>query len=93
VREFVSEAGQSLGFDIEWDGEGVQERGIDRKSGKTIVTVSEALFRPAEVDLLIGDYQKAKASFGWEPRTKFSSLVSMMTGADYDRVQADRVFF
>jgi GDPmannose 4,6-dehydratase len=93
VREFVDNASQSLDFDIKWDGVGVQERGIDRRSGKTIITVSENLFRPAEVDLLIGDYTKAKSTFGWEPKTNFPSLVSMMTGADYDRVQADRVFF
>lgn len=93
VREFVNIAGASLGFDIEWDGEGIGERGIDRKTGKAIIAVSEAFFRPAEVDLLIGDYGKAKALLGWEPRTKFSSVVSMMTGADYDRVLADRVFF
>jgi GDPmannose 4,6-dehydratase len=93
VREFVNIAGRSLGFDIEWQGKHVDERGIDRKTGKTIIAVSQALFRPAEVDLLIGDYRKAKIILGWEPKTKFASLVSMMTGADYDRVLSDRVFF
>lgn len=93
VREFVDCAGKSLDFDIEWTGEGVHEKGIDRKTGKTIVTVSDTLFRPAEADLLIGDYSKAKMELGWEPKTNFPSLVSMMTGADYDRVLSDRVFF
>lgn len=93
VREFVNYAGKSLDFDIEWVGEGINERGVDRKTGKTIVTVSENLFRPAEADLLIGDYSKAKMELGWEPKTNFPSLVSMMTGADYDRVLSDRVFF
>jgi GDPmannose 4,6-dehydratase len=93
VRDFVDNAARSLDFDIEWEGEGVEERGIDRKSGETIVSVSGDYFRPAEVDLLIGDYQKARRELGWQPRTNFASLVSMMTGADYDRVQADRVFF
>ncbi len=93
VRDFVDHAGRSLDFDIEWDGEGAEERGIDRKSGETIVCVSRNLFRPAEVDLLIGDFQKARRELGWEPKTDFPELVSMMTGADYDRVQSDRVFF
>jgi len=93
VRDFVDCAGKSLDFDIQWHGEGVEERGIDRKSGNTIVTVSKDLFRPAEVDLLIGDFKKAKQDLGWEPKTSFPKLVSMMTGADYDRVTSDRVFF
>jgi GDPmannose 4,6-dehydratase len=93
VRDFVDHAGKALDFDIEWDGEGVEERGIDRKSGETIVGVTRNLFRPAEVDLLIGDFRKARKELGWEPKTNFPKLVSMMAGADYDRVQADRVFF
>jgi GDPmannose 4,6-dehydratase len=93
VRDFVNQAAGSLDFDIEWDGEGLQEKAIDRKSGRTIVTVSDKFFRPAEVDLLIGDYQKAKTTLGWEPTTDFPRLVDMMTAADEARVQADRVLF
>jgi len=93
VRDFVDCAGKSLDFDIEWDGEGVEEKGIDRKTGMPIVTVSKSLFRPAEVDLLIGDFAKAKMNLSWKPKTNFPGLVSMMTGADYDRVTSDRVFF
>ena len=93
VRDFVDCAGKSLDFDIVWDGEGIEEKGFDRKSGKLVVTVSESLFRPAEVDLLIGDFAKASMNLAWKPKTNFSTLVSLMTGADYDRVKSDRVFF
>lgn len=93
VRDFVDCAGKSLDFDIVWEGEGTEEKGIDRKAGKPIVTICKNLFRPAEVDLLIGDSAKAKRDLNWTPKTNFPRLVSMMTGADYDRVKSDRVFF
>jgi GDPmannose 4,6-dehydratase len=93
VRQFVEQAGRSLDFDLEWTGEGLNEKAIDRRSGKTIVTLSADLLRLAETDLLIGDYTKAKTELGWEPKTNFSSLVSMMTAADYERVKSNRVLF
>ena len=90
---FVDCAGKSLDFDIAWDGEGIEEKGFDRKTRKPAVTVSETLLRPAEVDLLIGDFARARTNLAWKPKTNFPSLASMMTGADYDRVKSDRVFF
>jgi GDPmannose 4,6-dehydratase len=93
VRDFVDEAGRSLDFDIEWNGQGLQERGIDRRSGATIVTVNEQFFRPAEVDLLIGDFSKAREHLGWRPKVDFAGLVGMMAAADYDRVQSGRLLF
>ncbi len=93
VRDFVDCAGKSLDFDIAWEGEGTEEQGIDRKTGKPVVTVSKTLFRPAEVDLLIGNPAKAKERLNWTPKVSFPKLVSMMTGTDYDRVKADRVYF
>ncbi|HRF58443.1 MAG TPA: GDP-mannose 4,6-dehydratase [Fimbriimonadaceae bacterium] len=82
VRSFVEHAGVALGFEIAWEGEAEKEIGIDRKSGKTIVRVNPAFYRPAEVDLLIGSPDKAKAQIGFVPRTSFAELVTMMAEAD-----------
>lgn len=82
VREFIEEACRLLGFDLVWKGVGVNEKGIDRKSGKVIIEIDQKYFRPAEVDLLIGDNTKAKERLGWEPKTKFHELVKIMVDAD-----------
>lgn len=89
VREFIERAAQVAGFDIVWEGEGVNEKGIDRKSGKVIVEVSPEFFRPAEVDLLIGNPQKAKEKLGWQPHTTFDRLVEIMMEADLKRVEKE----
>jgi len=86
VREFAEEAFKVAGIDIEWEGEGINEVGRDAKSGKVLVKVNPKYFRPCEVDLLIGDYSKAKRELGWEPKTKFKDLVKMMVEADLERV-------
>lgn len=93
VREFVGWAGESLGFDIQWEGEGESEVGIDRKTGKTIVGVDPRFYRPAEVEILIGDPAKAREKLGWVPKTDVRALAAMMTKADYDRVKGGSVFF
>lgn len=82
VREFVEEAGKVLGMDIQWEGEGIDEKGIDRVTGKTVIGIDEAYYRPAEVDLLIGDPAKAKSELGWEGSTTFLDLVREMTEHD-----------
>lgn len=89
VREFVEKAAQVAGFDIEWEGEGINTKGIDRKSGKIIVEVLPEFYRPAEVDILIGNPQKAKEKLGWEPKTKFEDLVRIMIEADLRRVSKE----
>ena len=68
VREFVEEAAKLLDFDIVWEGKGVNEKGIDKKSGKVIIEIDKKYFRPAEVDILLGDYSKAKKDLNWEPK-------------------------
>jgi len=83
VREFAEESAKCLDFEIIWKGKGVDEKGIDRKSGKTIIEINPVYFRPAEVDLLIGDYSKAKKNLNWEPKTKFKDLVRMMVESDF----------
>jgi len=86
VREFVEKAAEIAGFNIKWEGEGVNTKGIDKKTGKVIVEVSPEFYRPAEVDILIGNPQKAKEKLGWEPKTKFEDLVRIMMEADLRRV-------
>lgn len=82
VREFIEETAKILGMDLTWEGEGVNEKVKDRKTGKIIIEIDPKYFRPAEVDLLIGDPSKAKEMLGWEPQTKFHELVKLMTEAD-----------
>lgn len=85
VREFVEEAGKHLGFNIIWKGVGKNEKGVDKKTGKTIIRIDPRYFRPAEVDILRGDYSKAKNKLGWEPKTKFKDLVKLMIEADFKK--------
>ncbi len=85
VREFVELSCKHLGIDLEWQGEGVNEKGIDKGTNKVIIEISPRYFRPAEVDLLIGDYSKAKTELGWEPKVKFEELVKIMIEADMEQ--------
>lgn len=85
VRDFVSMAAKSAGFDLDWQGKEEQEIGVDRKSGKTLVRVSPKFYRPAEVDLLIGDPRKARDELGWKPHTSLEQLCQMMVEADIRR--------
>mmetsp|Transcript_30303 Transcript_30303/g.39963 ORF Transcript_30303/g.39963 Transcript_30303/m.39963 type:complete len:375 (-) Transcript_30303:278-1402(-) len=87
VREFVEEAFKYVNIDITWEGEGVNEKGLD-KDGKVLVEINPKYFRPTEVDLLIGDPSKAKKHFGWEPEIKFEDLVIDMMKADLEKVEA-----
>lgn len=82
VREFVECAFAEAGIHIQWEGRGVEEKGIDRATGKVIVAVDPQFFRPTEVDLLLGNPAKAKDKLGWTPRTSFEELVKMMVQAD-----------
>lgn len=84
VREFVEEAFSCAGYEIEWQGEGVNEIGVDKNTGKVLVRVSEEFYRPAEVELLIGDSTKARTTLGWEPKTDFKGLVKAMVTNDLE---------
>lgn len=75
VKDFIKISSHFFDFDIEWHGQGLDEIGVDSKSGKTIIKVNQKLFRPSEVDSLIGDYSKAKSVLGWEPKHSFEDLV------------------
>lgn len=85
VRDFVSLAAKAIGIDLQWQGQAEQERGIDTATGKTIVAVNPKFYRPAEVELLIGNPAKAKAKLGWEPTTTLEQLCTMMVEADLRR--------
>ena len=87
IREFANLAFKELDMDLEWQGEGINERGIEIKTGKTLVAINPRYFRPTEVDLLIGDSSKAQQTFGWEPKVKFEELAKIMAKADWDKVQ------
>ena len=78
VREFVEEAAPYFGMKIAWEGEGLDEVGIDKLSKKTVIRVDPKYFRPAEVETLLGDATKAKKKFGWEPKISFKQLVEDM---------------
>lgn len=87
IREFVEEAGKILDMNIVWKGKGLSEQGIDRESGKILIEIDPRYFRPAEVDILRGDYSKAKNKLGWKPKVTFKELVRLMTEADYAHEQ------
>jgi GDPmannose 4,6-dehydratase len=84
IRRFCKESFKEVGIDIEFRGEDVEEEGIDIKTGKALVKIDPRYFRPAEVDLLLGDATKAKEKLGWEPKVKFDDLVKIMTKADWE---------
>lgn len=89
VREFAELAFKEAGIDLIWDGCGVEEKGIDKNTGKTVVEVDPRYFRPTEVELLLGDPTKAKEHLGWERKVAFSELVAEMVRADVAFFQRD----
>ena len=82
VRELIEVAFAEVGRSIEWRGKGVDETGVNRKSGKTVVRIDPEYFRPTEVDLLIGDASKVREQLGWKPKTPFAQLVKEMVASD-----------
>ena len=100
VREFAELTFGELGINLEWDGKDERERGIIKeivktkydiknkklKQGVCVIEVDDRYYRPTEVDLLIGDYTKAKNLLGWEPKVKFDELIKIMIESDYEKV-------
>jgi len=86
VREFVEHAGRYAGFDIIWEGNGINEIGIDRVTGKTIIRINPKHYRPTEVDILQGNPAKANKKLGWRAQTSFKDLVEIMMKADLEEV-------
>ena len=89
VREFVTVAAKHLGVDVEWRGQGVEERGIDGKTGEVIVKVDPRYFRPTEVETLLGDSTKARTKMGWRPELSFATLVQEMVTEDLQLARRD----
>jgi GDPmannose 4,6-dehydratase len=90
VRRFVDLAFAEVGITLKWEGSGVDEKGIDEATGKVIVEVDPAYFRPTEVDLLIGDASKAKKNMGWEPKHTLEQLVKEMMAHDVKLFQKNK---
>jgi GDPmannose 4,6-dehydratase len=83
IREFAEKAARHLGYELIWQGKDLDEKGIDKKSGKVIIEIDPRYFRPAEVDELLGNASKAKKKMGWEAKTDIDALVSIMM--DFDK--------
>ena len=90
VREFVQAAFAAAGMDVEFRGKGLEETGVDRATGRTVVRVNPKFFRPAEVELLLGDPSKAERELGWKRRISFDELVSRMVQNDLALVRAEQ---
>ncbi|MFQ6609941.1 MAG: GDP-mannose 4,6-dehydratase [Fidelibacterota bacterium] len=87
VREFAERTFEVLQMPLDWEGEGIQEVGRDRKTGEVRVAVDPGYFRPTEVELLLGDATRARDELGWEPKVTFEELVKLMAEADWEKVK------
>ncbi|MFA6834313.1 MAG: GDP-mannose 4,6-dehydratase, partial [Bacteroidaceae bacterium] len=91
VREFCTLAFKEAGIELEWQGKGLDEKGIEKSTGRTLVEVSPKYFRPAEVEQLQGNPNKAKTKLGWNPRmTSFNELVRIMVKHDLNKVKPSK---
>lgn len=84
IRDFFTYAAEALGMDLDWQGEGEGETATDRKTGRQVMRVNPKFYRPAEVELLIGDAAKARETLGWEAKVDVRQLAGMMARSDYD---------
>lgn len=91
IRDFVTMTFKELGIDIEWQGSGVDEKGIDKATGKVVVDVNPAYFRPAEVELLLGDSTKARTKLGWKPTYDLQMLCHEMVESDLDLAKREKL--
>lgn len=87
IREFADVAFKEIDIELEWQGNGINEKGINIKNGKTLIAINPRYFRPTEVELLIGNAAKAQKAFGWKPKVKFDELAKIMAKADWAKVQ------
>lgn len=87
IREFADLTFKEMDMELEWEGEGIEEKGIEKRNGKVRVAVNPRYFRPTEVDIILGDASKAREKLGWEPKVKFEELVRIMVKSDWQKVQ------
>jgi len=92
VRDFVSMSCKAADIDLAWEGNGKNEIGIDQATGKTIIKINPKFYRPAEVELLIGNPEKAKIELGWKPNTTLEELCQMMVETDLRRNKQGFIF-
>lgn len=92
VRELVELAATEFGYGIQWKGKGINEKGVDKKTGDVIVEVSSKYFRPSEVDSLCGDASKAEKELKWKPKTNFRELISIMAKSDQNYIESPNTF-
>jgi GDPmannose 4,6-dehydratase len=93
VRDFVNRAATVMGFDLAWEGRGVDAKGFDAKTGRQIIGVSPHFYRPSEPDPMIGDASKANRILGWQPKIDFEKLVIMMAESDLERARNGQVWY
>jgi GDPmannose 4,6-dehydratase len=91
VREFIELAAKAVGISIRWEGQGLDEKGIDADSGNELICIDPRYFRPTEVDTLLGDSTKARQQLGWAPKTTFSELVKEMVTMDLLEAEKDKL--
>ena len=87
VKAFIEFVAESLDYEIEWSGEGVNEKGHDKSSGKLLIEIDPQFYRPAEVDVLLGSAEKASSLLDWRPQTSVQKLAQIMTAFDYDNLK------
>ncbi len=91
VREFIAAAFAAVGFSLDWAGEGIQEKGVDAASGRTLVEVSRDFYRPEDIRELVGNPSKAADRLGWRPRMDFQGLVSFLVESEMKRIDGKKV--
>lgn len=91
IRDFVSMSFKEAGFDLKWTGKGVAEKGIDKATGKVLVSVNPEFFRPAEVDVLLGDSTKARTKLGWKPKYDLAALAKEMVAEDLKLARKEKM--
>ena len=89
VREFVELAFRELNIVIRWEGSGLNEIGVDEKTNKTLIKIDKNYYRPAEVNMLQGDFSKASALLKWEPKINLEQLVKIMVRSDFDKIKSE----
>jgi GDPmannose 4,6-dehydratase len=89
VKDFVNISAKYLGINIKWTGKGINEKGIDLKTGKTIIKIGKRYFRPTEVETLLGDAKKAKKVLNWKPKTSFNQMVKEMVKNDLQKARLE----
>jgi GDPmannose 4,6-dehydratase len=90
VRRFVEMAFAEVGISLEWNGKGADEKGVNKATGKIVVEIDEKYYRPAEVDLLVGDASKAKNILGWAPKHNVEQLCKEMMASDLELFKRDK---